>query len=202
MWAWLRRSFIAGFFATVPLVATVVAIVWVFRFLDRITGVIGRRLFGEPWPGLGLVVTLLAILAIGALTANVVFRRLFRRSEHVLLQVPLFSSIYAPVKQLLNAFSPENEGGFKKMVLIEDHAKGAVLGFLTKEFLVDRGSGPETFLAVYVPTNHLYLGDIVICHPDRVSYPDLSVQDGIRVFLSGGTGLPDKLHAAARDNVD
>jgi hypothetical protein len=53
-----------------------------------------------------------------------------------------------------------------------------------------------------VPTNHLYLGDIVICPPERVSYPDLSVQDGIRVFLTGGTGLPDRLRASARDNVD
>lgn len=202
MWAWLRRSFVAGFFVTVPLVVSVTAIVWVFRFLDRITAVVGGRLFGEPWPGLGIVVTALVILIMGALTANVLFQRVFNRSEHFLLQVPLLKTIYAPVRQLLNAFSPDNEGGFKKMVLIEDHAKGAVLGFLTKEFTVDRGNGEERLLAVYVPTNHLYLGDIVICHPDRVSYPDLSVQDGIRVFLSGGTGLPDTLRAAARDNVD
>jgi uncharacterized membrane protein len=202
MWAWLRRSFVAGFFVTVPLVVSVTAIVWVFRFLDRITAVVGAKLFGEPWPGLGIVVTAVVILVMGALTANVLFQRVFNRSEHFLLQVPLLKTIYAPVRQLLNAFSPENEGGFKKMVLIEDHAKGAVLGFLTKEFTVDRGNGAETLLAVYVPTNHLYLGDIVICHPDRVSYPDLSVQDGIRVFLSGGTGLPDTLRAATRDNVD
>jgi uncharacterized membrane protein len=200
--AWLRRSFIAGFFVTVPLVVSVVAIVWAFRFLDRMTSAVGGRLFHEPWPGLGIVVTALVILATGALTANVLFQRVFQRSEHVLLQVPLFRTIYAPVKQLLTAFAPENEGGFKRMVLIEDHAKGAVLGFLTKEFTVDRGKGPERLLAVYVPTNHLYLGDIVICHPDRVSYPDLSIQDGIRVFLSGGTGLPDNILAATRDNVD
>lgn len=202
MWAWLRRSFIAGFFVTVPLVVSIVAIAWVFRFLDRVTSVVFTRWIGEPWPGLGIVVTALAILTVGALTANVLFQRVFRRSEHLLLQVPLFKTVYAPIKQLLTAFSPDNEGGFKRMVLIEDHAKGAVLGFLTKEFTVDRGTGPETLLAVYVPTNHLYLGDIVICHPDRVSYPDLSVQDGIRVFLSGGTGLPDKMRATTRDNVN
>src|SRR5688572_15567316 len=171
MWAWLRRSFIAGFFVTVPLVVSVVAIAWVFRFLDRVTSAVGQRMFGEVWPGMGLVVTALVILMVGALTANVLFQRVISRSEHLLLQVPLFKTVYAPVKQLLTAFSPENEGGFKRMVLIEDHAKGAVLGFLTKEFIVDRGSGSETLLAVYVPTNHLYLGDIVICHPDRVSYP-------------------------------
>jgi uncharacterized membrane protein len=77
-----------------------------------------------------------------------------------------------------------------------------VLGFLTKEFTVDKGQGPETWFAVYVPTNHLYLGDIVICSPDRVSYPNLTVEEGIRVFLTGGTGLPEKMRVTAEDNVN
>ncbi len=202
MIAWLRRSFIAGFFVTVPLVVSVVAIVWVFRFADRITGGLGERLFGQPWPGIGIIATALIVLAIGALTTNVFGQRLLHRSEELLLHVPLFRTVYAPVKQLLSAFSPENEVGFKRMVLIEDPTKGSVLGFLTKEFIVDRGRGPETFLSVYVPTNHLYLGDIVICPVDRVSYPSLSVEEGIRVFLTGGTGLPEKMRVSARDNVD
>ncbi len=202
MLPWLRRSFIAGLFVTVPLVVSVVAIVWVFRFADRLTRGFGARLFGEPWPGLGIIVTALIILAVGALTANVLGQRLLKRSEDLLLHVPLFRTVYAPVRQLVSAFSPDNESGFKRMVLVDDPAGGAALGFLTREFSVDRGHGPETFFAVYVPTNHLYLGDIVICKPERVSFPDLSVEDGIRVFLTGGTGLPDRLRAAARDNVD
>jgi uncharacterized membrane protein len=202
MLLWLRRSFIAGFFVTVPLVVSVVAIVWVFRLADRLTSGVGERLFGEPWPGLGIIVTALTILVIGALTTNVFGQRLLKRSEDLLQHVPLFRTVYAPVKQLLGAFSPDNEVGFKRMVLVQDQARGAVLGFLTKEFTVDRGHGPETVLAVYVPTNHLYLGDIVICPSDRVTYPDLSVQDGIRVFLTGGTGLPDRLRVSARDSVN
>jgi hypothetical protein len=55
---------------------------------------------------------------------------------------------------------------------------------------------------VYVPTNHLYLGDIVICSPDRVSYPNLTVEEGIRVFLTGGTGLPEKMRVTPGDNVN
>jgi uncharacterized membrane protein len=202
MLAWLRRSFIAGFFVTVPLVVSVVAIVWVIRLADRLTSGLGERLFGQPWPGLGIIVTALGILAIGALTANVFGQRLLKRSEDLIEHVPLFRAVYAPVKQLLSAFSPGNESGFKRMVLIEDQARGAVLGFLTKEFTVDRGQGPEKLIAVYVPTNHLYLGDVVICRPERVTYPNLTVQDGIRVFLTGGTGLPDRLRAATRVNVD
>ena len=57
-------------------------------------------------------------------------------------------------------------------------------------------------LAVYVPTNHLYLGDIVICPPERASFPDLTVEEGIRVFLTGGTGLPEKMRVTAGDNVN
>ena len=44
---------------------------------------------------------------------------------------------------------------------------------------------------MYVPTNHLYLGDVVVCPPERASFPDLSVEEGIRVFLTGGMGLPE-----------
>jgi uncharacterized membrane protein len=199
---WLRRSFIAGFFVTVPLVVSVVAIVWAFRFADRITSAVGERLFGTPWPGLGLLVTAVAILAIGALTTNVIGRRLLARSENLLQHVPLFRTIYAPVKQLISAFSPDNEFGFKRMVLVEDQGRGAVLGFLTKEFQVDRGKGPETMLAVYVPTNHLYLGDILVCSPDRASFPDLTVEEGIRIFLTGGTGMPDRMRVNHGDNVN
>lgn len=199
---WLRRSFIAGFFVTVPLVVSIVAIVWAFRFADGVTGALGERLFGRPWPGLGLVVTAAAILAIGALTTNVIGRRLLAKSENLLQHVPLFRTIYAPVKQLISAFSPDNEFGFKRMVLVEDQGRGAVLGFLTKEFTVDRGRGPETLLAVYVPTNHLYLGDILVCSPERASFPELTVEEGIRIFLTGGTGIPDRMRVHPGDNVN
>jgi uncharacterized membrane protein len=63
------------------------------------------------WPGLGLVVTAVGILAIGALTTNVFGRRFLAKSENILQHVPLFKHVYAPVKQLISAFSPDNESG-------------------------------------------------------------------------------------------
>jgi uncharacterized membrane protein len=48
-------------------------------------------------------------------------------------------------------------------------------------------------VAVYVPTNHLYLGDIVIRRRSELSFPDLTVEQGIRIFLTGGMALPDKV---------
>ena len=197
MLAWLRRTFLTGFFVTVPLVVSVVAFIWVFRFADGITAGLDQQLFGMRIPGLGIIVTMVFVLAAGATATNVFGRRVLQRSEDLLLHVPLFKTVYAPVKQLISAFSPDNEVGFKRMVLVEDQARGYVLGFLTKEFTVDLGSGPEKMLAVYVPTNHLYLGDIVVCPVSHATFPDLSVEEGLRVFLTGGTGLPDRVRSKA-----
>ena len=126
---------------------------------------------------------------------NVIGRRVLNRAESWLMMIPVFRTIYAPVKQLVVAFSPDNEFGFKRMVLVEDPSRGFYLGFLTKEFVVDRGRGPETLLAVYVPTNHLYLGGVLVCTPDRASFPEMTVEEGIRVFLTGGMGLPEHVRA-------
>jgi len=116
--------------------------------------------------------------------------------------VPLFRSIYAPVKQLVVAFSPDNEFGFKRVVLVQDAHHGYMLGFLTREFTVDRGQGPEALVAVYVPTNHLYLGEIVICPRDRASYPDITVEQGIRIFLTGGMAMAERIRARRGDAAD
>jgi uncharacterized membrane protein len=190
---WLRRSFIAGFFVTVPLVVSVAALVWIFGIIDGFTAPLARQFLAQEVPGLGLAITLLLVLAVGAVATNVIGRRIVKRAESWLMRIPVFRTVYAPVKQLIAAFSPDNEYGFKRVVMIEDPHRGMVMGFLTREFAVDRGQGPELMLAVYVPTNHLYLGDVVICARSRAFFPDLSVEEGIRIFLTGGMSLPGQL---------
>jgi len=91
------------------------------------------------------------------------------------------------------AFNPDSESGFKRVVMIANQHGGYTLGFLTREFTADRGSGPELLLAIFVPTNNLYLGDILICERSRAIFPDISVEDGIRIFLTGGMALPPKV---------
>ena len=206
---WVRRSFIAGFFVTVPLVISVAAFVWIFRLIDGFVGP-----FYDAWlerlstdgatpihiPGLGILTTALVVLLVGALATNVLGKRVLQQTEGYLLKVPVFRTIYAPVKQLVVAFSPDNEYGFKRVVLVEDSSRGFVLGFLTKEFTVDRGAGPEPLVAVYVPTNHLYLGDVIICPRDKASFPDITVEQGIRIFLTGGVALSSRLRARRGDD--
>jgi uncharacterized membrane protein len=207
---WLRRSFIAGFFVTVPLFLSVSAFVWLFRIVDGLTTPLFDRLVADlnlqlpGWgavrhiPGLGILTTAAGIVLVGALATNVIGRRLLQRGEGYLLRVPVFKTIYAPVKQLVVAFSPDNEFGFKRVVMVEDK-RGYALGFLTKEFTLDRGKGPEALVAVYVPTNHLYLGDIVVCERERACFPEITVEEGIQIFLTGGMAIPSQTRAGSSD---
>ena len=235
MMGWIRRRFITGFFVTVPLVISVFAFVWIFRFIDGLVGPWYEEWRGPAPPGVGIVMTALLVLLVGALTTNVLGKRVLQRAEGALLRVPVFRTIYSPVKQLVLvvgalatnvlgkqvlqrgegyllrvpvfrtiyspvkqlvlAFSPDNEYGFKRVVLLEDSSRGFMLGFLTKEFTLDRGSGPEPLIAVYVPTNHLYLGDVIIVPRERASFPDITVEQGIRIFLTGGVAISSRLRA-------
>ena len=194
---WLRRRFLAGFFVTVPLVISVAAFVWIFGLIDGFVGPWYAQWIGREVPGLGIVTTALLVLLVGVVATNVIGKRVLQRAEGYLLRVPVFRTIYAPVKQLVVAFSPDNEYGFKRVVLLEDPSRGFLLGFLTKEFIVERAGVAEPMVAVYVPTNHLYLGDVIICHRDKASFPDITVEQGIRIFLTGGMALAGRIKARA-----
>ena len=195
---WLRRSFIAGFFVIVPLAVSVAALAWFFGIIDSSTAPVSERLIGRRVPGLGLVVTAALVLLVGTVATNVIGRKLLSRAENILSRVPVFRTVYGPVRQLVAAFAPDNEYGFKQVVLVEDPRRGLALGFLTKEFSVERGQGPEPFVAVYLPTNHLYLGDIALHPRAEVMFPDISVEDGIRIVLTGGMSLPGTVSDKAR----
>jgi uncharacterized membrane protein len=193
---WLRRRFVTGFVVTVPLVISLISLVWVFRAVDGLVGPVYRRWIPFDIPGLGLVTTVVLILGVGIVATNVLGKRLLQRAEGYLMMVPVFRTVYSPVKQIVAAFSPDNKYGFKKVAMVEDPRRGRVLGFLTKEFSADLGRGPEPMVAVYVPTNHLYLGDLVIVPRGDAFFPDLSVEEGVRVILTGGMALPPSLGPA------
>jgi uncharacterized membrane protein len=198
---WLRSRLLTGFFVMVPLVVSVAALVWIFGIIVGFTAPLAERVLGDNaagWgeiavAGLGILVTLLVVLAVGSFATNVIGRRVLVKAEGWLMHIPVFRTIYSPVKQLVVAFSPDNEYGFKRVVMVDDPNRGLIMGFLTKEFTVDRGHGPQALVAVYVPTNHLYLGDIALYPRERAFYPDISVEEGIRIFLTGGMSLPGSI---------
>jgi uncharacterized membrane protein len=197
---WLRRRFVTGFFVMVPLIISLLALIWIFGVIDGVSAPLYARLLGRHVPGLGILTTAALILLVGVVATNVLGKKLLKRVEGYLLRVPVFRTIYAPIRQLVLAFSPDNEYGFKRVVMARTPSRGVVLGFLTKEFSVESAGKVESMVAIFVPTNHLYLGDIVICPRENAFFPDLSVEEGIRVFLTGGMTLPMRLNQDVSDS--
>ncbi len=191
---WFKVRLITGFFVTVPAIATS----WLlYVFWDKIDDFFSpgyERLFGRRIPGLGFLTAVGLMFLMGTIATNVMGRRLVSLAEGLLLRVPVFRSVYASVKQLLEAFSPERLSSFKEVVLAEHPRKGEyVFGFLTGEVLVEGPEGKRQMVTVFIPTNNLYLGDVILVPKGEVIPTGLPVEEGIRIILSAGTATPARL---------
>jgi uncharacterized membrane protein len=47
---------------------------------------------------------------------------------------------------------------------------------------------------VYIPTNHLYVGDVVVVPAEDVIDTNLTVEDGVGIVLSAGSSMPVAVH--------
>src|SRR5207247_3872277 len=110
------------------------------------------------------------------------------------LRVPLYRRLYPAVKQLIEAFSPEKRSSFKEVVLAQHPREGEyVFGFVTSEVVIEGPDGKRDMITVFVPTNNLYLGDVIVLPRDEIMTTGLTVEEGIRIILSAGTATPARL---------
>jgi uncharacterized membrane protein len=199
--SWFKVRFFTGVFVTLPVVLTA----WVFWLfyasVDDFLAPLYQHLLGRHVPGLGFLTAVLIIFVIGVFATNVVGRRVVQWAERVILYIPLVRRVYPTVKDFVDAFSPDRRTGFQEFVIVEHPRDGAyAYGFLTGDVRVE-GTKPDALVSVYVPTNHLYLGDVVLVPRDAVLPTGLSVEDGIRIILSAGTAAPPRLPPAGTSGL-
>lgn len=189
-----KRRFIAGLFVSIPAIITILVIGWFFRFVDGLLEPLYFKILGYHTPGLGFVSAVILIFIVGIISTNVFGKKIIEFFEGIFLNIPVFKGFYTAIKHMVDAFSPENKSvSFKTFVLIEYPRKGAyAFGFLTKECTMKNRSGDECSLrAIYVPTNNLYLGEIVLVEEQDVFYTDIPIDEGIKIILSGGIAAPN-----------
>ena len=197
MKAWLKSRFIAGFFVTVPAFATA-WLLWLFwSRIDDIFAPMYERMLGRPVPGLGFLTAIAIIFMMGAIARNVAGRRVLVWGDKLLLRVPVFRLLYPSVKMLIDSFSPERRNAFKAVVLVQHPREGAyAYAFVTSEVIVETFDGKAEMVTVFIPTNNLYLGDIVVVPRADVIATGLTVEEGVRIILSAGTATPPRLPRA------
>ncbi len=197
-----KRKFITGLFVSIPAVITILIIGKFISFVDSLLEPIYYSILGYHTQGLGFISAIIIVFVIGILSTNVFGKRIINFFEQIFINIPVFKGFYTAVKHLVDAFSPDNKSvSFKKFVIIEYPRPGLfAFGFLTKECTVKSSKdGTESrFRAIYVPTNNLYLGEIVLASEGDVYYTDIPIEEGIKIILSGGIAAPNVIRETER----
>ena len=168
--------------------------------IDGFTAPIYARLLGRRVPGLGLLTTAIAVLLVGrgrhqrhrpAAPACAI--------EHWLLLVPLFRTVYAPVKQLvarvlarqrvrLQAGRPRRGARPRLCDRVSDARVHRRRG---------QGRTRRSPRSTCRPITSISATSWSIAR-EQLIFPDLSVEEGVRLFLTGGMALPSANRRAAR----
>lgn len=194
----LRRNFVTGILTLLPLALTY----WIFRFLfgffDGLLGPAADRTLGRHVPGVGLVSSLLLILAVGAIASNVAGKKILAYVSKILENTPLVKSVYTASRQMVAALSPSG-GGLKRVVLIEYPRRGMyAIGFLTSRVEWKKPGETRNWVSVLIPAALNPTSGIVVVVPEEeLLDPGFSVEEGVKLVVSGGFVSPEKKKAGA-----
>ena len=181
----LRAQFGAGILVIVPIIITILLLVWLFGYIDNIAQPVAKSLLGRTIPGLGFALTVVLIYLTGVVATSVIGKRLVGYIESLLARVPLFRYLYTGIKQIMVSFTTSGETKFLQVVLVEFPKKGMrVLGFVTSESRLESG---EKLLTVFIPTSpNPTSGYLEIVRENDIIRTNISIDDALKMVLSAG----------------
>jgi len=197
-----RRFFLTGLLIFVPLAVTIYVLMAGFQFLDGILRPFILPLLGARYiPGISFLALVVVITGIGAFARFTIGARVVAEFENMLMKIPLIKGIYSTVKYASSAFISD-KSGFMGVVLIEYPRKGVyTLGLTTAVGVREiQEKTKEKMINVFIPTSPNPTSGILLMVPEKdVIKLDMSVDDGLRLVISGGfstigedTGGPSK----------
>ena len=186
---------------TLPIALTWFILQFLLKNFDALSPVFTRMLIqlGAPIPEgfripfLGLMVTLLIVLAVGWLTTNFFGKKLFELGELMIEKIPFVRRIYKGSKQVVSSIAEADTSTFRKVVLIEFPRRGLLaIGFVTGE---SRGEVQqitrENMLNVFVPTMpNPTSGFLIFSPPEELTEVSMTIEEGIKYVVSGGIVTP------------
>jgi len=196
----LRTAFFTGLVLLSPLAVTLIAFVWL---VSQVGGSFRNLLFTwipDSWQHFTLLwdllftaIVVLLITALGILSRWVLGRYFGGVAERFIQGIPGIGSLYNMVKQIVQTFSGEHRAAFSKVVLIEFPRAGCyAIAFLTNHSGGEASARTgEDLVSVFVPTTPNPTGGYLLLLPRaRVVELDMSVRDGMKFIISGGSVLP------------
>ncbi|KAH9762337.1 protein CONTINUOUS VASCULAR RING 1 [Citrus sinensis] len=219
--SWASKKFMTGCVILFPIAVTFYITWWFIHFVDGFFSPIYAQL-GIDIFGLGFITSVTFIFLIGVFMSSWLGASVLSLGEWFIKRMPFVRHIYNASKQISAAISPgmysvfnlpyyisvgrqfifcitfvitdQNTQAFKEVAIIRHPRIGEyAFGFITSSVVLQNYSGEEELCCVYVPTNHLYIGDIFLINTKDVIRPNLSVREGIEIVVSGGMSMPQIL---------
>jgi uncharacterized membrane protein len=193
----LRAYFFAGILVSGPILLTLY-LTWLFiHFIDSSVSWLLPDHYNPATylhiPGIGLVLGIIVLTAIGALTAGYVGRLFLRLSERILARMPVIRNIYGAMKQIFETVLAKQSNTFREAVLIEfPRPHMWTIAFITgrTEGEVQQLAGPDA-VSVYVPTTpNPTSGYLVFVPRSELVVLSMTVEEAIKMVISGGIVTP------------
>jgi uncharacterized membrane protein len=134
------------------------------------------------FPGLGLLLALLAVYLVGFFVTTFLGRWLWRSMDRLLESLPLLGTLYQSLKEVLG-YDSSRERFFQGVVAVPAD-EGYEIGFITGESAGPDGR-PHTLVFVPSapnPTN----GKLLLVDPARLQKLDVRTADALRALVSMG----------------
>ena len=193
----LRRYFLAGLLAFLPLAITLWFIGWVIDLLDSVLAVLPDALHPNYYlpfaiPKLGAFVTLLLILFLGVLTSGVATRRFLAAWESLFIQIPVFRGVYIAVQKLVQTFLGQSNAQ-RQVVMIEYPRAGIfTVGFAMGRawsHLEDKKNAQ--LVNVFVPTTPNPTSGFYLLVPSNEVTPlNMTMEEALKLITSSGLITP------------
>ncbi len=193
----IRKRFISGLLVVVPLIMTFVLLRWLVEFIDGLLRPLIVDLFGTNYdfPLVGFIVTFMLILLMGIIASSYVGRKLVSLWDKQLSRIPIINFVYGAAKQLMQALAIPQNKSFKSVVMVEYPRRGVyALGFLANEINMSSNGEDRKFLSVFIATTPTPFSGFIVLFPEyEVMYLDMTIEQGIKFFVSGSIITPDCL---------
>lgn len=186
----LFQYFLQGMLVLAPIAITLYAAYWLVTSIDDLIPILtvtneeGKVIVRNF--GLGFLMVVITITAIGYLSNFFIQTRLFNFFDRMLERAPGIKFIYTTVKDFFEAFAGEKKK-FNKPVLanIDDNDVWRV-GFLTQEDMHDFGL--DEYVAVYIPMSYSIAGNVYLIPASRIKRIDAQITSGeaMKFAISGG----------------
>ena len=181
----IERTLGAGILVMLPIGITILVLKFLFDLLDGILKEPLGLLPGPEIPGIGLGVLLISVYILGIIAAHVVGRRLIAFGHRILEVIPFVKSIYGTTRSAVDLLSNNSDSRYSGVVLIDWPRPGIkAIGLVTSRMVDTNG---EEMLAVYIPTTPIPSSGFLVMVPAKeVTHTEMSVDDAMKVVISGG----------------